>query len=68
MSLGNLIQWCVGVIIAWSAVAHIDDIQRNILKAQAVLLYESRASNWGSPRFFQRPYKTEEVRGKASGR
>lgn len=59
MSLSNLIQWCVGVIIAWSAVAHIDDIHRRILKAQAALLYESHASNWGSPRFFQQPDKTE---------
>ncbi|HWU43922.1 MAG TPA: hypothetical protein VN132_10810 [Bdellovibrio sp.] len=51
MSLSNLIQWCVGAVIAWSAIAHIDDIQHSILKAQAVLIYESRASNWGSPKF-----------------
>ncbi len=53
MSLNNLIQWCVGVITAWSAVEHIDDIHRGILKTQAVLLYESRASSWGSPDCFQ---------------
>ena len=51
MSLSNLIQWCVGIVIAWSAVAHIDGIQRSVLKAQAVLIHESRASNWGSPKF-----------------
>lgn len=53
MSLNNLIQWCVGVVIAWSVVAHIDDIHQSILKAQSALLYESRTKTWGSPSFLR---------------
>lgn len=53
MNLNSLIQWCVGIVVAWSAFSHIDEIHRGILKAQAVLIYESRASTWGSPKFLR---------------
>ncbi len=53
MNFSELIKWGVGVILAWSAVAHIDDIHRSILKAQAALVYESRTETWGSPRFLK---------------
>jgi hypothetical protein len=53
MNLNDLIRWSVGVIIAWSAIAHIDEIHRSILKAQSVLLYESRTKTWGSPNFLR---------------
>ncbi len=55
MNLSNLLLWSAGVIISWAGFEHINDIQRNILKAQAKLVYEARASNWGTPRFLQQP-------------
>lgn len=53
MNLNSLIQWCIGIVFAWIAYTHFDDIHRGILKAQALLIYESRASAWGSPNFFR---------------
>ncbi|MNL36072.1 hypothetical protein D3C87_1581390 [compost metagenome] len=53
MNLGNLIFWSASVITALAGVHNIDSIQRTIWKAQARLIYESRTSNWGSPRFFK---------------
>lgn len=53
MNLSNLIKWCTGIVLGLAAVRNIDDIQRNVLKAQAILLYESRTETWGSPRFLQ---------------
>ncbi len=53
MNLTSLIQWCLGIILAFSAVRHIDEIHRSILKAQGALLYQSRTAGWGSPRFLQ---------------
>lgn len=64
MNLSNLILWCASIIIAWAGVEHIDEIQRSILKAQARLLYESRASNWGSPKFLLKPDCTAANRRK----
>lgn len=55
MNLSDLIKWCTGIVLGLAAVRNIDDIQRNVLKAQAILLYESRTETWGSPRFLQIP-------------
>lgn len=53
MNFSSLIKWCTGIVLGLAAVKNIDDIQHNILKAQARLLYESRTETWGSPRFLQ---------------
>lgn len=52
MNFSELIKWSIGLILAWSTVAHIDEIHRSILKAQATLIYESRTETWGTPKFF----------------
>ena len=52
MNLSILIQWALGVILALSAVKGIDDIHKAIFKSQTKLIYETRASAWGSPRIF----------------
>jgi len=52
MNLEKLITWIAGIVIAFSAAGKIDVLQAWIWKAQAKVIYESRSSNWGSPRFF----------------
>ena len=52
MNLDKLFSWIVGVVLAFSAAGELDTLQAWIWKAQAKVIYESRASNWGSPRFF----------------
>jgi hypothetical protein len=63
MNLNSLVQFCVGVVIAWCAVTHIDDIRRSIFRAQAVLMYDSRASSWGSSDCFKQEKKWQNRRG-----
>lgn len=53
MNLGNLIFWSASVITSLAGVHSIDAIQRAIWKAQARIIYESRASTWGSPDCFK---------------
>lgn len=52
MNLDNLIKWATGVVLAAAVAGHLGDLQLWIWKAQAKLLYESRTSTWGSPRFW----------------
>jgi hypothetical protein len=52
MSFDKLYAWAIGVVLAFSAIGQLDALQSWIWKAQARVLYESRTSTWGSPRFF----------------
>lgn len=52
MSFDKLATWAMGIVIATAMTGQLDRLQFLIWKAQAKVLYESRASNWGSPRFF----------------
>lgn len=54
MNFTDLLKWATGIVIGWSAIHNIDSIRHEILKAQAKLIYESRTTTWGSPRFFSR--------------
>ncbi len=40
------------IAIGAAAIGKIDALQRWVWKSQAQLLYQSRASNWGSPTIF----------------
>lgn len=42
----------LSVVLAATAIGRIDALQKWIWKAQAHVLYESRASNWGSSKIF----------------
>ena len=64
MNLANLIKWSMGIVLSLATVTHIDDIHQRILKIQARLIYESRASSWGSPSFFAKTNYEMERRGK----
>ena len=51
MNLTSLILWATGIITALAGTYNIDVIHKEILKAQAKLIYESRTETWGSPKF-----------------
>ena len=52
MSLDKLIGWVIGIVIAFASVGKLNVLQAWIWKAEAKVIYESRSSRWGSPRFF----------------
>jgi hypothetical protein len=52
MNFDNLISIAVSVVIGAAAIGKLDALQDRIWRAQAKVVYESRASAWGSPRFF----------------
>lgn len=53
MNLSNLFSWITGVIIFMALTGNLDGFHKCVIKSQAKLVYESRASNWGSPRFLK---------------
>ena len=52
MNLDRLFAWIAGVVMAFAITGQLDTLQTWIWKAQAKVIYESRTSTWGSPRFF----------------
>ncbi len=52
MNLDKLFSWIAGIVIACATVGQLDVLQNWVWRAQAKVIYESRSSNWGSPRFF----------------
>lgn len=62
MNLEKLFVWAIRVVMAFSATGNLDVLQTWIWRAQAKLIYESRTSTWGSPRFFpEQSYKPKQV-------
>lgn len=59
MNLDKLFAWIVGVVIAFALTGQLDSFQAWVWRAQAKVIYESRSSNWGSPRFFNEPAAKE---------
>ena len=58
MNLEKLFTWVTAVVIAFAATGRLDVLQNWIWRAQAKVIYESRTSTWGSPRFFAHPPKS----------
>ncbi len=54
MNLDKFFAWVVGVVLVFAASGRLDVLQSWIWQAQAKVIYESRSSNWGSPRFFNK--------------
>lgn len=52
MNLDKLFSWIAGIVIAFAVVGNLDVLQAWIWRAQAEVVYQSRTSTWGSPRFF----------------
>ena len=53
MNLDKLMAWVVAVVLLFAGTGNIDVLQKWIWKAQVKVIYESRSSTWGSPRFFK---------------
>lgn len=53
MNLDKFFSWIAGIVIAFAAVHQLDALQSWVWRAQVKVLYESRSSTWGSPRFFE---------------
>jgi hypothetical protein len=53
MNFDKLIPFVVGVVMCAAVAGQLDRLEIWIFRAQAQVLYESRASNWGSPRVFK---------------
>ncbi len=58
MNLDKLFTWIAGIVIAFSITGKLDVLQAWIWRAQAKVVYQSRTSTWGSPRFFLSTPKT----------
>ncbi len=54
MNLDKLFAWLVGVVLLFAAAGRLDVLQNWIWRAEARVVYESRTSTWGSPRFFNK--------------
>ncbi len=52
MNFDKLIPFIMTIVIGAAAIGKLDTLQRWVWKSQAQLLYQSRASNWGSPNIF----------------
>lgn len=53
MNLDKLTSFAVSVVLAAALAGNLDRLQIWILKSQAKLLYEARASAWGNPSIFK---------------
>lgn len=53
MNLSSITSFAASVVVAAAMAGQSDRLQRWIWIAQVKIIYESRASNWGSPRFFE---------------
>ena len=61
MNLEKLFAVAAGVVTAAAVCGRIDVLQSWIWKAEAKIVWESRTSTWGSPRFFGDPQQTPVV-------
>lgn len=64
MNLDKLFTWIAGIGIAFAVTGHLDTLQAWIWKAQAKVVYESRSSQWGSPRFFSQTINSTQPKQK----
>ncbi|MCM2354343.1 MAG: hypothetical protein NDI63_12065 [Pseudobdellovibrio sp.] len=53
MNLDKLTSFAISAVLAAALMGNLDRLQLWILKSQAKLLYESRASAWGNPSVFK---------------
>lgn len=53
MNFEKLFNWIIGIVVSYALAGQLTDLNKWVYRAQAKLIYDSRASNWGSPRFFR---------------
>lgn len=56
MNLDKMFVWITAIVLAFAAAGRLNVLQNWIWQAQARVVYESRTSTWGSPRFFKNKY------------
>ena len=61
MDLEKLIALIASIVLLASATGQLGALQKWIWRAQAQVVYQSRTSTWGSPRFFE-PEASRETR------
>lgn len=61
MNLDKFFAWVVAVVIAFASTGQLNVLQTWVWRAQAKVIYESRTSTWGSPRFFIRRTTRDDV-------
>lgn len=59
MNFDKLLPFVISLIIGATAIKKIDTLQMWIWKSQAQLLYQARASKWGSPSIFKNYSSTQ---------
>ena len=62
MNLEKLFALAAGVVIAAAVCGRVGALQALIWKTEAKIVWESRTSTWGSPRFFGNTNSTLAVR------
>lgn len=53
MNLDKLFDWIIIVVIGFALNGNLDRLTHWVYRAQAKVIYESRASAWGSPSIFK---------------
>lgn len=55
MNLDKLFEWIIIVVIGFALTGNLDKLTQWVYRAQAKVIYESRASAWGNPSIFKEP-------------
>ena len=53
MYLDKVIEWVVGIVLAFALTGHLSTLQRWIWIEQAKVIHASRTSTWGDPDFLR---------------
>lgn len=59
MNFDKLIQFIMTIVIGAAAIGKLGELQRWVWKSQAHLIYQSRASAWGSPSLFKDRFRND---------
>ena len=68
MNLGKLSDFAIAVVITAAIAGNLDTLNRWVQVATAKVLWESRASAWGSPRFWPEQSKHKKISGPVANR
>ncbi len=60
MNLDKLFEWVVIIVMGFALTGKLDTLTRWVYQAQAKIVYESRASAWGSPSIFKSAHDNQK--------
>lgn len=52
MNFDKALPWILAIVVSAAAAGRLNELQAWIWRAEARVIFENRASSWGSPRFF----------------